>query len=246
MDTVIDKNYEKLLDKNYLTLARNKKIWDLDLPSYLHIVCKTASQSMNTARVSVNIFDDDNQSIRQIAQYVDSSQEENVGKEVLEKKDYPNYFKTYNTARVIDVADTNSDPRTIEFLKHFVSLGIRAVLDVSIHKAGELRGFVWVEHVGGTRVWSEPEKRFLISIGDLVSQRMLDEKLKEETTYFSELSAFHEAIINSSRDSIISVDLDGKIQTINQSAINLLEYSQTDLIDQDLCSFLLTTEKQFR
>ncbi|TNE85312.1 MAG: response regulator [Deltaproteobacteria bacterium] len=84
--------------------------------------------------------------------------------------DCPEYFEAISGARVVAVDDAPNDPRTRGLAEgYLVPLNIGAMLDAPILIGGAMAGVVCHESRGAPRSWTEPEKSFAASIGDLVA-----------------------------------------------------------------------------
>ncbi len=233
-------SHAQLLEKKYLELARNSGLWEESLSTFLHTTVEHVSQVMCVERVSIFLLNDQHTQLDQIALYTASNAEHSSGT-ILKYEDYPVYFKALTTKRIIAASNAHTDPSTSEFSENYLTpLNIGAMLDTSLHKAGRMRGVICVEHIGGTRSWTEEEKVFLVSIADLVSQRLLYKKLQDRTDYYSEMASFNEAIVNSSTNYIITLDLSGIIQTVNLSACAFLKSGEKELKGLDLFTQLIT------
>ncbi len=88
----------------------------------------------------------------------------------LEEASFPNYFKALRENRVISASDAHVAPETREFSKIYLApLGIGAMLDAPIHRAGSAIGVLCCEHVGGAREWTTDEQNFASAVADFVS-----------------------------------------------------------------------------
>jgi diguanylate cyclase (GGDEF)-like protein/PAS domain S-box-containing protein len=93
-----------------------------------------------------------------------------------------------------------------------------------------LAGVLCVEHIGCQRLWSEQEKRFVVSIADLVAQRLVYEDARRNAIFYQQLSAMQETILDSANCSIISTDVHGIIQTYNSTAHRMLGYEPDEVV----------------
>ncbi len=146
---------------------------------------------------------------------------------------YPNYFSALEENLIISAVDAHSDYRTREFSENYlVPNGIGSLLNVPLRITGRLGGILCVEHVGGQRLWNEHEKRFVLSVAELISQRLLYEDIQINDTRYRELGTLQQAIFNGAYCSIISTKLDGTIQSFNRAASRMLGYSAEELTGQ--------------
>jgi two-component system cell cycle sensor histidine kinase/response regulator CckA len=90
--------------------------------------------------------------------------------DVLVRSRYPIYWSALHDKRVIAAHDASSHPATAELWPSYLRpLGIGAMLDAPVYRAGELCGVVCHEHVGPPRTWTAEEVGFVSSVADLVS-----------------------------------------------------------------------------
>jgi signal transduction histidine kinase len=85
--------------------------------------------------------------------------------------DFPGYFAALQTPSGMVVAeDVMRDERLREFRDgYFRPLKIGAMLDVPVHRAGQLYGVICHEHVGGKRRWTDEEIAAACSFAHLVA-----------------------------------------------------------------------------
>jgi len=81
------------------------------------------------------------------------------------------------------------------------------MLDATLRKAGKFSGVLCVEHVGGQRLWNEHEKRYVVSIADLVMRRLVyEDTRRNEACYIDALKidrVFVRDMLNNEQDAII-------------------------------------------
>ncbi len=236
------KNQNNILEQAYLQLVRNTEIWESTLDTFLLEMCRSISVILNVGRVGVFQMNQEQSSIKPVSVY-EAIKSDYKMPQVLFKSDFPKYFTALESFGIIDAHDAHKDPRTSEFSEVYLApLGIGAMLEVSLYKAGRLSGVICSEHLGGARYWTESEKLFLNSVSSLISQRMLYDKIKKQSKDQSELNAFHQAMINNSNYCVLTIDHMGKIKTINKAATDLLGYEPQELINQDLCGKIIPLE----
>ncbi len=94
---------------------------------------------------------------------------------VLHEKDFPVYFSTLDTMRVLAVGEVRTDPAADELRHAYLApLGIEALLDAPIYRHGRVVGVVCHECIGQPRVWTEREQDFVASVADVMG-RLIDE-----------------------------------------------------------------------
>lgn len=238
LEQVNDTN-EQFLEIQYLNMARDTELWDAPFDDFLSQVCKSISLTIDVARVSLWKLNFNQDALQQIGLYQISPSEfpTNI---TVNKAGYPIYFAAITQNNVIAACDAVHDSRTTELLDTYLTpLGIGAMLDAGLHKAGRLNGVICAEFIGGERNWTEPEKRYLISMADFISQRMLYEELIEQNMHIKEMNVFHQVMINNSNYCILTIDHMGRIKTLNNAVIELLGYEESELINEDLCGKII-------
>lgn len=227
------------LEKVYLNLARDELLWGMDLKSFLHEVCKTVCQELKADRISVHVFEEDNNVLNGLLYYSNTENDIPI-QNILKKNDYPDYFNTLQQSRILFASDAINDERTREFSDtYFSKFGITSVLDASLHHAGVLQGVVCIDYIAQKKFCHESEKIFLISISDLISQRLLIEKLEKEKKLHSQLKSVEQALVVTADYSIITTDHAGEIIQVNQATTELLKCDSNDLLGNNISEYLL-------
>lgn len=101
----------------------------------------------------------------------------------LAAQDYPGYFAALKTPSGVVVAhDVMRDERLREFREsYFTPLQITSMLDVPVHRAGQLYGVICYEQVGAKRRWTEDEVAVACSFAHLVALAVeTDERQKAQ------------------------------------------------------------------
>jgi diguanylate cyclase (GGDEF)-like protein/PAS domain S-box-containing protein len=223
---------KSILDTTYLALTQEWSLWENSLGVALRHISEELCDTLHVARVSIWANNQQQDGFELLDMYQRDRQQHSHGTQLL-FSDYPAYLDALTQDRVIDAVDAHSDYRTREFSEHYLTPnGIGSMLDATLRKAGQLSGVLCIEHVGGQRLWNEHEKRFAISVADLISQRLIHEDIRNTARYYRELSSLHQAIFNGASYSIISTRIDGTIDAFNDAAARMLGYSSSEVIDQ--------------
>lgn len=151
-------------------LARVTVTSDHQFHAVLHEVATIAAEALGVGRVSVWHLLDDRQGIRCdfLYQRGDVAGADGV---VLYRADFERYFKAIELRRVVRVADVRDDPVAAEFReRYFEPLGITAMLDVPIYKAGVVDGIVCHEHLDSPRAWTDAEAEFASTVGETIAR----------------------------------------------------------------------------
>ncbi len=158
------------LNQRYLALARNWSLWSVPLDQALQLITRAVAHAMPVARASAWCYSDDRHSIT-LRQLYDRGVDAFSHGTELRQQNYPRYFEQLHQARIIDAADLATDPRTTELHTDYATPNrIGALLDVPLRRGGQLWGVLSIEHVGGSRSWSDSERWFAVSVADLISQ----------------------------------------------------------------------------
>ena len=153
-------NQNNILEQAYLQLVRNTDIWESSLDTFLFELCRSISVILDVGRVGVFQMNEEQNSLKTLNVY-EAIKSDYKMPEGLLKSDFPKYFSALETHGIIDAHDAHNDPRTREFSEVYLApLGVGAMLEVSLYKAGRLSGVICSEHLGGIRYWTESEKTF--------------------------------------------------------------------------------------
>lgn len=153
-------------------LARDPALEAGDLPAMLARITEVASEALQVARASVWLYDDARTAIRCLDLFERSTGGHSEGV-VLGAVDFPGYFAALTADRTIPATDAHTDPRTKEFSEPYLRpLGIGAMLDIPIRRAGRMIGVLCHEHIGGPRPWTLDEELFAGSVGDFVTMAL--------------------------------------------------------------------------
>jgi len=178
---------DQTLQNAYLALATDWSIWYAELDDALHRITGTLASALRVRRASVWLMQDEGGSMRcqVLHDAVDSSTPS--GAELV-YADVPAYFEALRSGRLVDAHDALTDPRTRELaIPYLRSAGIGAMMDATLRLAGEPAGVLSLEHVGGPRLWTDPERRFVVSTADLVSQLLIQDRTRRSEARYRAL-----------------------------------------------------------
>ena len=238
----LDKNSSKSLEQAYLQLAQNTVLWETSLDLFMSEVCRIVSKTLDVGRVLIFKMDEEQSFLKTLCVYETTKSDFPMPKSIY-KKDFPRYFSALENFGIIDADDARNDPRTNEFSDaYYDSVGISSILEACLYKSGHFSGVISTENLGGIRHWKESEKLFLNSVSNLISQRMLFDKINLKNEQQNELNAFHQAMINNSSYYVLTIDNQGKIKTFNKAITKMLGYEPQALLNQDLCGKIIPLE----
>jgi PAS domain S-box-containing protein len=214
-------------------LARECSLSCVDLGSGLRKITEAAAQTLNIERAGVWLYNDDHSRIYCVDLYERSLDRHSEGAE-LTAASYPSYFMALEDERTIAAHDARNDPRTREFLASYLSpLGITSMLDAPIRLDGQIVGVICHEHVGSARQWALDEQNFAGSMADLVSLVMEVCKRKRAEEELEKSVSLLRATLESTADSILVVDREGKIVSFNQKFVEMWRIPQAIIESRD-------------
>jgi two-component system cell cycle sensor histidine kinase/response regulator CckA len=131
-------------------------------------ITETAAQTLRVARVTVWLYDETRAALKCIEGFdVRTGRHENG--ETLLASDHPSYFHSLELLRHVSALNVHEDQRTRELDHYLQKHGISTILDVPMLRSGHVFGVVCHEHVGEPRSFSNNDRLFAGSVGDLVA-----------------------------------------------------------------------------
>lgn len=172
-------------------LARSESA---DLRDALEHIAVVAAETLEVARVSIWLFNDDQTELLCLHLF-DSVRGAKESGAILEVAKYPRYFKVLQESRTIAADDARNHPSTSEFASGYLDvLNIVAMLDVPIRREGRVTGVLCHEHIGSPRSWRDDEQNFAASLADLAAlvletdrRRQVERELRQS---FDQLELF--------------------------------------------------------
>ncbi len=231
--TSFDKLSERLQEA-FVRLARDEHLWRSDLYGALRDLTSSLTEVLELARASVWLFSEDRARLEcRLLFRADLGSFESGA--MLPAASLGNFVAALDAARVLDVADCACDMRVAEVLPQYLQpQHVDAALIASLHEAGQLAGFLCLEHRGDTRVWHRDEQQFAASVAGLLGQVRVFHALKDrERCYRSIFDAAGDAIL---------LYADGLITDCNPSAEALFGRERQALIGSSAA--LLSPERQ--
>jgi signal transduction histidine kinase len=150
-------------------LGRTADLQSRTMDDVLRGITETAARTLRVARVNIWLYDGERTAIHCIEGYDARAGTHEAG-DVLEARDYPNYFAALEVLRTIAAMDAEHDSRTEELAEQYLARhGVVTMLDVPVLRNGNVIGVVCHEHVETPRKWSETDRLFAGSVGDLVA-----------------------------------------------------------------------------
>jgi two-component system, cell cycle sensor histidine kinase and response regulator CckA len=128
----------------------------------LERLTELAASGMGVARASVWLRDETLDAI--VCQELYDGTTHSHGT-VLRRADFPSYFTELDRSVVIPAEDAHHHPATACFSGPYLQpLGIGAMLDAPIWRGGKAVGVLCLEHLGGSRSWSDGDQSFAMQV----------------------------------------------------------------------------------
>ncbi len=132
-------------------------------------LARISGQALGVERVGVWLFEDEGRRLRNLSQYLLSSDSHASG-EVLDIADCPAYLAALRERRVLAVTEARAHPLTRELTDGYLDVhGISSRIDAAIIREGAVAGVVCHEHVGPARIWSQKDRDFVASTADMAA-----------------------------------------------------------------------------
>lgn len=211
-----------------LELSRDRERPDVDLATALRRITETAVDILRIHRAGIWFFVPDASAL-ECADLYDLATSAHSAGAVLYRCDFPIYFATLASTRVLDASDAVLDPRTREFASiYFQRNQIAATLDAPIRCRGGLSGVVCCEYKGEPRTWTDDEIAFVASLADAVTLALeTDRRRTAERDLLHKVAVVHAQRQEIARlispvleiwDGILAVPLIGRLDADRQAA----------------------------
>lgn len=152
-----------------LELARLRLEGGRGIGGALDHAARVCARALNVERVGIWLFDAAYDHLVCQANYT-LSEDASSGGDTLDIRSFPVYRVALRQRRAIVADDAQHDPHTAELTESYLApLGITAMLDAPLYRAGDVAGVVCLEHVGPPRRWTQQEIDFASSLADIVS-----------------------------------------------------------------------------
>jgi len=149
-------------------LSRTADVDARSIDDILRGIAETAAATLRVARISIWLCDAGWVTLNCIESYDARTGTHGSGEE-LSLADCPSYFRSLELLRSVSAIQARDDPRTHELREYLDRHGITTILDVPMLRSGRVFGVVCHEHAGPPRSYSQSDRLFAGSIGDLVA-----------------------------------------------------------------------------
>lgn len=151
-----------------LQLSQDKSIFTSTLDYLFAKICATASKSLATSRVSVWTIEENNSRI--VRRHIFELNSGNSEQVILERKDFPTYFRALEKSPFILANDACEHSDTKEFKDtYLIPLSIFSMLDCPIRVDGVPIGVICCEHQHVQRNWATEDVLFVQSLAEHIS-----------------------------------------------------------------------------
>jgi len=193
-------------------------------------ITESSAKALNIDRSSVWLLNDDRQQLECIDLYEKSSDKHSAG-QLLQSKDFPNYFKAIENGIAVDAYDAQNDPRTCEFATDYlIPLGITSMLDAGIRVSGRTIGVVCQEHIGEMIRWSVDKVTFTSAVADQVAQAYSNSERKKSDKLLRNSEKKYRNLVENISDGVLILDNDLEILYANQSSHKIFGYDKNELL----------------
>lgn len=178
--TFIERRKRDLLRKTITIeqLSKSRKIREGKLHDAIYEILEMSSRAVQVERVNAWLFSKDGASIDCIGNY-DASVPGLVDQESLPRIKMPNYFRLFETEKIILSSQSQQSEVTRELLNEYLlPNGIQAMMDVPIRIEGSIIGVICFEQVSETRNWSLQDQKFGLIAAQMVSLAVETHKRK--------------------------------------------------------------------
>ncbi len=150
-------------------LAKSRKIRNGELDQAIFEILESASRSMDNQRINAWVFNEDQSQINCIGNF-DAKKNKLVEQPTLLRKNMPNYFKLFDTEKIIISTDSLNDPQTAELVESYLKpRNIVALMNIPIRIEGDMIGVLCFEHTGNSRIWNHQEQQFGLIVAQMIS-----------------------------------------------------------------------------
>lgn len=178
--TFIERRKRDLLRKTITIeqLSKSRKIRDGKLYDAIYEILEMSSRAVQVERVNAWLFSEDGSTIDCIGNY-DASIPGLVAQDSLPRINMPNYFRLFETEKIILSSQSQESDVTRELLhEYLIPNNINAMMDVPMRIEGDIIGVICFEQVNNTREWSLQDQKFGLIAAQMVSLAVETHKRK--------------------------------------------------------------------
>lgn len=188
----------------------------------LREVAQVCAAALAVDRVSIWRLVDTRDAIRCDFLYQPASRTVSDGM-ILHADDFPLYFRSLTTRRIVPVVDIDGDPVTQEFRDaYFRPLGITAMMDAPIYQAGEVAGVICHERTGPARRWTPQDCDFAAVAADTIA-RLYEEVARRQAQ--AQADTYHMQVVDQRRLGLMGQFAAGIAHDVNNFLQIILGYA---------------------
>jgi hypothetical protein len=169
--TYIERRKRDLLRKALTIeqLSRSRKIRTGKLNDAIYEILEMSSKAVRVGRVNAWVFNGDNSMIECVGNY-DSSIPGLVPQESLPRVEMPNYFRLFETEKIILSSRSQESNITRELMdSYLIPNNIHAMMDIPLRIEGEIIGVICFEQTKQSRDWTLQDQKFGLIAAQMVS-----------------------------------------------------------------------------
>lgn len=212
--------------------ATSAKIHNSPRTRALEIVCSKISEVMNIPRVGIWFYMPDRSGIYE--EMTLNRGAKRTSGQILNAQDFPTYFRSLNSERVITSSSNKSSGPTSFIHSYMDEHDIHSMLDAPIYSDGQLIGVFCCETKELNQQWDIHDKNFVAIAADFIGRTIESEK---RHTYERELRH---------RIDYLEIDLKKKLDDLREAKLSLdmaLDAAQVGKWDWDISTGKLALNK---
>ena len=219
--------YAKKLNENLIRQSHNTLFYEGNVNEGAKILTKEVTESINTDRCSVWLYNKEKTSI--VCQQLYIKAEDSWYQDIeLHEKDFKPYFDSLKKNPIIVANDASKHEATSCFTETYLKpLGVKSMLDVPVIYKGEMIGVICIESLT-LREWNNVEVNFAQMLSSLYSfaysikdGEILTKKIKDIENFINTAA-------------LVSItDKNGKIIYANEKFTKVSGYSLEEILGKD-------------
>ena len=215
-------------------LSIDNSIISGDIQSAKKVIAEIAADAMQTERISIWLFSDDESELNCIELYEAESKVHSEGPKLI-TSDNHRYFSAIRKDSRINSPDVNSDSRLAELKDdYFIPLEIKSLIDAGIFIEGRLAGILSFEQVGHKREWFADEESFVSTISTLIAQVLINAERAMARKALEESLAQNQALIDSIPDLVFLFSREGIFLNIHAPSIDSLFVKPEEFLNRNI------------
>jgi PAS domain S-box-containing protein len=216
-----------------LSLARSPNIREGNLPEAFAEITETTAQMLQVERVGIWLFSANQKDVTCYTQYDPEGRCHSHGT-LCKVADYPVYFRALAEKLLIVANDILTHPDLVEFAQDYATLGVSSLLDVATRIQNTLAGTITIEHMGRPRTWRPEEEAFASSVADMVSVALSAYERRQVAETLRKSEERYRNLFENANDLIYTLDLTGKITSVNQKIKEITGYAPEEMIGRSV------------